>query len=156
MHVDEYQQGFGHLGAQTAVEELAERVEAKHVRTPSRLVREFHEAFGQPVHEGPFIPTDRVRDLRESLLSEEFNEYLRASWDGDIVGIADALADMIYVIYGTALVYGIDLDEVLAEVHRSNMSKLGEDGKPLRRHDGKILKGPNYSPPDLQPILFGA
>ena len=71
----------------------------------------------------------------------------------DMVGIADALTDILYVVYGTGHSYGIDLDECFQEVHSSNMSKLGEDGKPIRRDDGKILKGPNYFAPDLESIL---
>ena len=72
---------------------------------------------------------------------------------GDLVGIADALADIVYVAYGTALTYGIDLDAVLHEVHRSNMSKLGSDGKPLIREDGKVLKSERYFPPDIESVL---
>jgi len=85
--------------------------------------------------------------------SEEVGEFVAASEKGDLVGIADALADIVYVVYGTALTYGIDLDAVLREVHRSNMSKLGRDGKPLIREDGKVVKSENYFPPDIASIL---
>jgi len=85
--------------------------------------------------------------------SEEVGEFVAASEKGDLVGIADALADIVYVVYGTALTYGIDLDAVLREVYRSNMSKLGRDGKPLIREDGKVVKSENYFPSDIASIL---
>jgi predicted HAD superfamily Cof-like phosphohydrolase len=91
--------------------------------------------------------------LRVALLEEEVGEFVAASEKGDLVGIADALADIVYVIYGTALTYGIDLDSVLREVHRSNMSKLGSDGKPLIREDGKVLKSGKHFPPDIASVL---
>ena len=78
---------------------------------------------------------------------------MTASQKEDLVAIADALADIVYVIYGTALTYGIDLDSVLREVHRSNMSKLGGDGKPLLRGDGKVIKSERYFPPDISSVL---
>lgn len=117
------------------------------------MVREFHETFGLPVRALPTIPLPDEEKLRVNLLQEEFKEYRTASYDHDIVDIADALADMVYVIYGTALTYGIDLDAVIAEVHRSNMSKLGPDGKPVYRADGKVIKGPHYLPPDVLGVL---
>ena len=80
--------------------------------------------------------------LRQALIEEEVGELQAAAGAGDLVGVADALADIVYVAYGTAHVYGIDLDAVLDEVHASNMTKLGADGRPVRRADGKILKGP--------------
>jgi predicted HAD superfamily Cof-like phosphohydrolase len=86
-------------------------------------------------------------------LEEEVGEFVAASEKGDLVGIADALADIVYVVYGTALTYGIDLDAVLREVHRSNMSKLGSDGKPLIRDDGKVIKSEKYAPPDIASVL---
>ena len=79
-----------------------------------------------------------------------FNEFLEA---GSLVDIADALTDLLVVIYGAGHAYGINLDECFKEVHRSNMSKLGEDGKPIYREDGKVLKGPNYSKPNLKAVL---
>jgi predicted HAD superfamily Cof-like phosphohydrolase len=87
--------------------------------------------------------------LRVALLQEEVGEFITASEKGDLVAIADALADIAYVVYGTALTYGIDLDSALREVHRSNMRKLGNDGKPLIRDDGKVLKSERYFPPDI-------
>jgi predicted HAD superfamily Cof-like phosphohydrolase len=96
---------------------------------------------------------DALAGLRVALLEEEFSEFVSASERGDLVSIADALADIVYVIYGTALTYGIDLDLALQEVHRSNMSKLGSDGKPLIRADGKVLKSEQYFPPDIASVL---
>jgi predicted HAD superfamily Cof-like phosphohydrolase len=91
--------------------------------------------------------------LRIALLQEEVGEFVATSERGDLNGVADALADIVYVAYGTALTYGIDLDAVLHEVHRSNMSKLGSDGKPLIREDGKVLKSERYFPPDIESVL---
>jgi predicted HAD superfamily Cof-like phosphohydrolase len=85
--------------------------------------------------------------LRVALLEEEVGEFATASEKGDLIGITDALADIVYVAYGAALTYGIDLDSALREVHRSNMSKLGSDGTPLIRNDGKVLKSEHHFPP---------
>lgn len=111
-------------------------------------VREFHRMFGIPVLPSPRIPEDRVK-MRLEILDEERRELDEALAANDIVEVADALTDMAYLIYGTALEFGIDLNACFVEVHRSNMSKLGADGKPIYREDGKVLKGPGYSPPDL-------
>ena len=117
-------------------------------------VAEFHEAFNLPMRLLPGTGIDHsLASLRVALLEEEVSEFVSASEKGDLVGIADALADIVYVIYGTALTYGIDLDPVLREVHRSNMSKLGSDGKPLIRDDGKVLKSERYSRPDIASVL---
>jgi predicted HAD superfamily Cof-like phosphohydrolase len=117
-------------------------------------VAEFHMAFNLPMRQLPSTEIDdALARLRVALLEEEVGEFVAASEKGDLVGIADALADIIYVIYGTALTYGIDLDTVLREVHRSNMSKLGGDGKPLIREDGKVLKSEKYFPPDIASVL---
>ena len=120
----------------------------------SRQVGEFHAAYGLPVRDvaDPAVGDDQVA-LRLALIREEVGELAAAAADADIVGIADALADVVYVAYGTAHVYGIDLDAVLDEVHASNMTKLGADGQPVRRADGKILKGPDYRPPDIAAVL---
>ncbi len=91
--------------------------------------------------------------LRVALLQEEVGEFVAASERSDLNGVADALADIVCVAYGTALTYGIDLDAVLHEVHRSNMSKLGSDGRPLIREDGKVLKSEQYFPPDIESVL---
>lgn len=115
---------------------------------------EFHQAFGRPVQRHPTAAVDpALARLRVDLIQEEVGEFAAASEQGDLIGIADALADIVYVVYGTALTYGIDLDAVLREVHRSNMSKLGSDGKPVLRADGKVLKSDCYSPPDIASVL---
>lgn len=115
------------------------------------MVSEFHTAFGQPIRPCPTVDVPEVQ-LRIDLLQEELDELKAALATKDIVGTADALADLEYVLHGAALTFGIDLNGCVAEVHRSNMSKL-VDGKPLLRADGKVLKGPDYSPPNLLPLL---
>lgn len=121
--------------------------------SPGTYVREFHETYGAAIRDEP-VALPPETGMRILLLQEEVGEYVNAIDQEDILEIADALADIVYVAYGAALTHGVDLDAVLAEVHRSNMSKLGEDGKPIYREDGKVLKGPNYSPPDLFPIVL--
>lgn len=126
------------------------------MRHPFDSVREFHETYNLARGESPALPDEPLRQLRIDLLREEMDEYIQGETKDDIVEIADALADIIYIACGTAVAYGIPLDRVFAEVHRSNMSKLGEDGKPIYREDGKVLKGPNYTPPDVKGILASA
>ena len=122
--------------------------------TPFRSVGAFHAAFGLPVRAEPTadIPREEAA-LRQARLDAEVDELRGAVADGDVVGIADALADIVYIACGTAHAYGIDLDAVVAEVHRSNMTKLGGDGRPVYRGDGKVLKGPAYEPPRLVEVL---
>lgn len=121
----------------------------------SAMVREFHEKFGVPVLDTPTLPSVERRNLRIELIREEFiEEFIPAVEGGDIVEIADALADMEYVIHGAALEFGIPLDAVIAEVHRSNMTKVWPDGTVHRREDGKILKPPTYSRADVVSVLF--
>ena len=115
-------------------------------------VRDFHQAFGQRIGEKPELPDPAERDLRVKLLREEFREYIDAETEHDIVEIADALADIIYIACGTAVSYGIPLDNLFAEVHRSNMAKL-VDGKVIRREDGKVQKPADWTPPDVRSIL---
>jgi predicted HAD superfamily Cof-like phosphohydrolase len=117
-------------------------------------VARFHEAFGAPraVLPDAAVPAEVAR-LRVDLLAEETGEFADATDRGDIVGIADALADIVYVAYGAAIVYGIDLDAVLAEVHRSNMTKLDDHGRARYREDGKVLKSSRYTPPDVKGVL---
>jgi predicted HAD superfamily Cof-like phosphohydrolase len=115
----------------------------------------FHEAFGLPRQAMPSAAdvTAELADLRVRLQREETDELAEAVEAGDVVAVADALADLVYVAYGTAITYGIDLDAVLAEVHRSNMSKLDSDGRPVMREDGKVLKSRWYTPPDVGGVL---
>lgn len=145
--------------------------------SPNDLVTEFHEVYGHPIRptDNPTVDYDRIH-MRYALIAEEFAELTGAIYGPqarriiedrialvqgysdhrtrDVVETADALADMVYVIYGMALESGIPLDDILEEVQRSNMSKLGEDNKPIYRADGKILKGPNFSEPNIKKILF--
>lgn len=122
------------------------------------MLEEFSQAFGIENKEKPteFDPTERSestkRSLRYYLMKEEVDEYLYAT---DIVSIADALADQMYILVGTIMAHGLQdsFEEIFREVHRSNMSKLGEDGKPIYREDGKVLKGPEYSRPDIKSII---
>ena len=121
--------------------------------TIQNLVREMCQAFGQDVHTELHKPDNAVRGLRLRLLSEEFREYMEAEKSTNPVDIADALGDMLVVIYGTAAAYGIDLDAVVREIHASNMTKVQPDGTVLRDEGGKIMKPDGYRPPNLVPIL---
>lgn len=124
------------------------------MRTVAQLALAFHQAFGLPCRPLPDADVDEtLAHLRVDLLREEVEEFAQATADRDIVGLADALADIVYVAYGAAVTYGIDLDDVLDEVHRSNMSKMAPDGRPVLRPDGKVLKPPSYRPPDVEGTL---
>ena len=160
-------------GADTPLVE-ADGVGEREGDDPEALVRRFHHLYGLPVRtDGPGLERESLH-MRMSLVAEEFAElvgavygraararveaaYARAVADDDgerdTVAAADALADLVYVVYGMALETGIDLAAVLAEVQRSNMSKLGADGRPVYREDGKVLKGPGYFPPDVAGVL---
>ena len=116
-------------------------------------VKEFHQVFGQRVGEKPELPSKEERELRKKLLAEEYTEYVVAEYKNDLIEIADALADIIYIACGTAVSYGIPLDRLFAEVHRSNMAKL-VDGKVIRRSDGKVQKPEGWTPPDVKNILY--
>ena len=128
------------------------------LKTNFQRVKEFMESFGQEVKSKPEWPNDETMELRIDLIEEELGEFKDAiiNGDGTLVDVADALSDLLYVVYGAGHSFGIDLDKCFAEVHRSNMSKLGEDGKPIYREDGKVLKGPDFSEPDLTSVLFDA
>ncbi|MDC1189113.1 nucleoside triphosphate pyrophosphohydrolase family protein [Flavobacteriales bacterium] len=119
-------------------------------------VEKFHDSFGIPNNHKPTVDlTEKDFQLRFDLLKEENEEYLQAAKDGDLVEVADALGDMMYILFGTIMKHGMQhkIVEVFEEIQRSNMSKLGEDGKPIYREDGKVLKGPNYFKPNLRSIL---
>lgn len=116
-------------------------------------VKEFHEKFGHPAPSRPALPEPALATLRFDLIHEEFNEIIEAYYSGDLVEFADGVADLLYVVYGLGIVAGLPVDRLFAEVHASNMSKLGRDGKPILRQDGKILKGEDYWPPNIEKIL---
>lgn len=119
-------------------------------------VAHFHEVYAIGNEEEPIanIPQETY-ELRHLLMKEENEEYLQACKEGNLTEIADALGDMMYILAGTILKHGLQhkIEEVFEEIQRSNMSKLGEDGKPILREDGKILKGPNYFKPNIDKIL---
>jgi predicted HAD superfamily Cof-like phosphohydrolase len=133
------------------------------LRSTSRhydAVKAFTVAMGQPVGEDMNDTSDRLlMKMREDLITEECREVLaetRRAWDEGTIDKAELtkeLADLLYVVYGFAVTFGLPIDEVFERVHRSNMSKLGDDGKPLYRDDGKVLKGPNYQPPKLDDLF---
>jgi predicted HAD superfamily Cof-like phosphohydrolase len=119
-------------------------------------VKEFHTAFGLGVNENPTGHLgESVNMLRYNLMKEENEEYLEAVMNNDKIEIADALGDMLYILCGTIISHGLQhkIEEVFDEIQRSNMSKLGQDGKPIYREDGKVMKGPNYFKPDFSVIL---
>ena len=117
-------------------------------------VKKFHDAFGVATKELVGLPGGDRIGLRYKLIDEEVNkELLPGIGSNNLIEIADGAADAIVVILGTCLEYGIPIEAVFAEVMRANMSKLGEDGKPIYREDGKVLKGPNYTPPDIARVL---
>lgn len=116
-------------------------------------LREFHIAFGHYISTVPTIPSNELMEFRLKLIDEEWNELITAATQEDINNIAKELADLLYVAYGMAVTYGIDIDKVFDKVHENNMTKVGPDGKILRRRDGKIIKPENYIPIDLETIL---
>ena len=116
-------------------------------------VGDFMEAFGQEVLYIPTLPNTNLAALRLDLIKEEVQELTDGLGKNNMLEIADALTDILYVVYGAGHAFGIDLDECFTEVHRSNMTKLGADGRPMYREDGKVMKGPRYSEPDLMPFV---
>jgi predicted HAD superfamily Cof-like phosphohydrolase len=116
-------------------------------------VGDFMEAFGQEVLYEPTLPDFNLAALRLDLIEEEVQELRDGLGRSSLLEVADALTDILYVVYGAGHAFGIDLDDCFSEVHRSNMTKLGEDGRPMYRDDGKVMKGPNYEEPDLTPFV---
>ena len=146
------------------------------MNSTARQVKEFHEAFGQPVADTPTLGDVKLRKLRLKLILSEALELADAlglsayactserkdvhtirievnNDTPDIVAVADALGDLDYVVQGGNLAFGVPGEAILAEIHKSNMTKLGADGKPIVHSDGKVIKGPNYKEPDLGPLL---
>ena len=116
-------------------------------------VKKFMKTFGQEVKEKADFPSNKITTLRYDLISEELAELKDAIDKKDIKEVADALTDILYVTYGAGHAFGIDLDKCFDEVQRSNMSKLGIDGKPIYNEKGKVMKGPNYFEPDLNKFV---
>ena len=112
-------------------------------------VKTFMETFGQEVKTKPSFSTDKINSLRYDLIKEELEELKVAMENRDLLEVADALTDILYVTYGAGHAFGIDLDKCFEEVQNSNMSKLGEDGKPIYNESGKVIKGAKYFKPDL-------
>ena len=113
----------------------------------------FMKAFGQEVKNKPSFSTDKINKLRLDLIKEELSELTDAMNNEDLLEVADALTDILYVTYGAGHAFGIDLDKCFDEVQNSNMSKLDENGKPIYNENGKVMKGPNYFKPDLSKFV---
>ena len=116
-------------------------------------VKEFMKTFGQEIEESPKFPNDKVLKLRIDLIKEELCELEEAIKNKDLIEVADALTDILYVTYGAGHSFGVDLDSCFDEVQNSNMSKLGKDEKPIYNEAGKVMKGPNYFPPNLSKFI---
>ena len=113
----------------------------------------FMKTFGQEVKSKPSFSTDKINKLRIDLIKEELEELQEAMKNNDLLEVADALTDILYVTYGAGHAFGIDLDKCFNEVQNSNMSKLGENGEPIYNESGKVMKGPNYFKPDLSKFV---
>ena len=116
-------------------------------------VGEFMKTFGQEIKNKPSLSDNKINKLRISLIQEELDELKEAMNNKDLLEVADALTDLLYVTYGAGHAFGIDLDKCFNEVQNSNMSKLGKDGKPIYNEIGKVMKGPNYFKPDLSKFI---
>ncbi len=116
-------------------------------------VKKFMETFGQEVKSSPSFSSEKINKLRYNLIKEELDEFKDALDNNDLLEVADALTDILYVTYGAGHAFGIDLDACFQEVQDSNMSKLGENGKPIFNDQGKVMKGPNYFKPDLSKYI---
>ena len=113
----------------------------------------FMKTFGQEVKDKPAFSTEKINKLRIDLIKEELDEFTEAMKNNDLLEVADALTDILYVTYGAGHAFGIDLDKCFEEVQNSNMSKLDENGKPIYNESGKVMKGPNYFKPDLSKFV---
>ena len=111
------------------------------------------ETFGQEVKSRPSFSSEKINELRYNLIKEELDEFKQALDNNDLLEVADALTDILYVTYGAGHAFGIDLDACFQEVQNSNMSKLGEDGMPIFNDKGKVMKGPNYFKPDISKYI---
>lgn len=121
-----------------------------------KSVKIFHEAFGIKISNKPTLELSKdILKLRHSLMVEENNEYLKAVEEKNLIEVADALGDMLYILCGTILTHGFQnlIEDIFDEIQSSNMSKLGDEGKPIYRNDGKVLKGPNYKKPNIKKFL---
>ena len=126
------------------------------IKKPIKAVTEFHNAFSLSVEDKPKSDiSSEITELRYNLMKEENEEYLQPVKSNDLIEIVDALGDMLYILCGTIISHGFQnkIEAIFDEIQRSNMSKLGADGKPIYREDGKVLKGPNYFKPDIEKIL---
>ena len=121
--------------------------------TNFQKVKNFMETFGQEVKSRPSFSSDKINNLRYNLIKEELDEFKQALENNDLLEVADALTDILYVTYGAGHAFGINLDACFEEVQNSNMSKLGNDGKPIYSDQGKVMKGPNYFKPDLSKFI---
>ena len=121
--------------------------------TNFQKVKKFMQTFGQEVKLKPSFSTEKINDLRYNLVKEELEELKQAIVNKDLLEVADALTDILYVTYGAGHAFGIDLDSCFKEVQNSNMSKLGDNGKPIYNDAGKVMKGPNYYKPDLSKFV---
>ena len=121
--------------------------------TNFKKVQEFMETFGQEVKLKPSLSSEKINKLRLDLIKEELDELKEAINNNDLLEVADALTDILYVTYDAGHAFGIDLDSCFQEVQNSNMSKLGEGGKPIYNDSGKVMKGPNYFKPDLSKFI---
>lgn len=118
-------------------------------------VKQFMTVFGQDVPSSVIWPDEITTSLRVSLIGEELGELIDAITDKNTVEVADAITDLLYVVYGTAVAFGMNADALFKEVHESNMTKLGPDGKPIRNEFGKVMKGPGYVEPNIANVLYG-
>ena len=120
-------------------------------------VKDFHETFGLSYNDSPTVALEKeIIELRYNLMKEENEEYIEAARKNDIIEVADALGDMLYILCGTIIEHGMSdiIEDVFDEIQKSNMSKLGADGKPIYRKDGKVMKGPNYFKPNFSKFFI--